>query len=364
MKNKGLARTTLQVRGRSVIGDGLKPYIIAEIGTNHNRSLEMAKVLLRGVADAGCDCAKFQIYEPDEIVSARVRASDYGLDSVYGDISAQDMFERYLKTPKEWFPELRDLCHELGMDFAATIHGEHGLNWANEIGLDLVKIASMDHTNLPFLSNLVNKLNVPILSSLGMAGLEDVEALFATIKNHQPGVGFFHCTAIYPPAPNELRLSNISYLVQKLGIPIGFSDHAEGVEAALDARGLGAIFFEKHVTTDKNQSGPDHPFAMEMSELKAYVELLIERSATEILEAVEFLEPSERELQNKRKFVKSIVTRRSLPVGHFLTAKDIYLARPGSGIRPADLPRVIGKALRHSIAEEMPLQWADLKADP
>lgn len=364
MKNKGIVKTALQVRGRSVIGNGLKPYIIAEIGTNHNRSLEMAKALLHGVSDAGCDCAKFQIYEPDEIVSARVRASDYGLDSVYGDISAQDMFERYLKTPKEWFPELRDLCHDLGMDFAATIHGEHGLNWANKIGLDLVKIASMDHTNLPFLSSLVNKLNAPILLSLGMAGLEDVEALFTTIKNHQPGIGLFHCTAIYPPKLNELRLSNIPYLIQNFSVPIGFSDHAEGIEAALNARDLGAIIFEKHVTTDKNQSGPDHPFAMEMSELKAYVGSLKERLTTEVFEVVEFLEPMERELQNKRKYVKSIVTRRSLPVDHLLTAKDVYLARPGSGIRPADLPKVIGKALRHPIAEEMPLQWTDLKVDP
>jgi len=364
MKNEEIVRTSLQVRGRSVIGAGLEPYIISEIGTNHNRSLKMAKTLLRGVAEAGCDCAKFQIYEPDEIVSARVRASDYGLDSVYGDISAQDMFERYLKTPKEWFPELRDLCHELGMDFAATIHGEHGLSWANEVGLDLVKIASMDHTNLPFLASLVNKLNVPILVSLGMAGLEDIVALVATINNHKPGVGLFHCTAIYPPAPHELRMSNVSYLIQKFGIPIGFSDHTEGIETALSGRDLGAAIFEKHVTTDKCQSGPDHPFAMEMSELKAYVRSLKERSTKEAVEAVEFLEPTERELQNKKKYVKSIVTRRSLPVGHLLAVEDVYLARPGSGIRPADLHKVIGKALRHSIAEEMPLQWVDIKVDP
>jgi sialic acid synthase SpsE len=189
----------LLVRGRPAIGPGHDAYIIAEIGTNHNRSLETAKAMLRAVAEAGCDCAKFQVYEPDEIVSGRVRASDYGLDSLYGDISAQQMFEQYLKTPKEWFPELRDLCHTLGMDFAATIHGLHGLNWAREVGLDIVKIASMDHTNLPFLRSLVNMLHVPILVSLGMAGLKDVDAVVTTLTKHEIGVGLFHCCAVYPP---------------------------------------------------------------------------------------------------------------------------------------------------------------------
>jgi sialic acid synthase SpsE len=105
--------------------------------------------MLHALAKTGCDCAKFQIYEPDEMVSARVRALDYGFDGLYGDISAQEMFERHLKTPKTWFPELRDLCHTLGMDCAATIHGPSGLAWAREVGLDIVKIASMDHNNLP-----------------------------------------------------------------------------------------------------------------------------------------------------------------------------------------------------------------------
>ncbi len=159
----------LIVRGRPAIGTGLSSYVIAEIGTNHNQSLATARAMLQALARTGCDCAKFQVYEPDEIVSARVRASDYGFDQLYGDISAQEMFERYLKTPKAWFPELRDLCHALGMDFSATIHGPNGLQWAREVGLDVVKIASMDHTNLPLLTSLVNAVESPILVSIGMA---------------------------------------------------------------------------------------------------------------------------------------------------------------------------------------------------
>src|SRR5260221_10307640 len=121
-----MAADLLNVRGRPAIGAGLPAYVIAEIGTNHNGSLDTVKRMLHALARSGCDCAKFQVYEPDEIVGGRVRASEYGFDTIYGDISAQEMFERHLKTPKSWFPELRDLCHALGMDFAATIHGPDG----------------------------------------------------------------------------------------------------------------------------------------------------------------------------------------------------------------------------------------------
>jgi N,N'-diacetyllegionaminate synthase len=363
MKNIENKIDLLRVRGRPAIGSELEAYIIAEIGTNHNRSLETAKTMLHAVAEAGCDCSKFQIYEPDEIVSCRVRASDYGLDSLYGDISARDMFEHYLKTPKEWFPELRDLCHKLGMDFAATIHGEHGLNWAREIGLDLVKIASMDHTNLPFLRSLVNELNVPILVSLGMASFNDIEAVVATLKEHEPGVGLFHCCAVYPPEPHEVRLLNIPFLIRSFSLPVGFSDHTEGIDTAIHARKLGAMVFEKHVTTDRAQVGPDHPFAIEMLELKEYVATLKQIPCKDGVSSVGFLKPSERELQNRKKYVRSIISRRALPARHLLTEDDVYLARPGSGISPAELPQVLGRTLVRSVEGEMPLQWDDMEPD-
>lgn len=351
---------SLRVRGRPAIGKNLEAYIIAEIGTNHNRNLDMAKTMLHAIAKAGCDCAKFQIYEPDEIVSARIRAADYGLDSLYGDISARDMFERYLKTPKDWFPELRDLCHELGMDFAATIHGEHGLKWAHEIGPDLLKIASMDHTNLPFLNSLVNNVNVPILVSLGMANLKDIGAVVATLREHESGVGLFHCCAVYPPKPHEVRLSNIPFLIQNFSLPIGFSDHTEGIDTAIKARNLGAMMFEKHVTTDRTQPGPDHPFAIEVREIKEYVSTLKHMLCNLGGASAEFLDPSERELHNRSKYLKSIISRCVLPAGHLITENDIYLARPGTGIRPAELSDVLGRTPMRLVEEETPIQWDDL----
>ena len=355
--------TQINIAGRPAIGPGLPAYVIAEIGTNHNRDLDTAEQMLRALAATGCDCAKFQIYEPDEIVSGAVRAADYGLDTLYGDISAREMFERHLKTPKEWFPHLRELCHGLGMRFGATIHGRHGLAWARQAGLDLVKIASMDHTNLPFLRSLVNAVDAPVLISFGMAGETDVEAALAALSGHRAGVGLFHCCAVYPPEPDELRLGNIAWLARRHRLPTGFSDHSTDAAAAIQARRLGALIFEKHVTLDRRQPGPDHPFAMEMDAFGRYVQTLraLPAGRPETVPAA-FAAPAPREMDNRHAYVKSVIVRSDLPAGHVLGPDDLYLARPGTGIAPRHLDELPGRVLVRDVAAEHPLQWDDLDA--
>jgi sialic acid synthase SpsE len=351
----------ISIRGRPSIGRSLKPYVIAEVGTNHNQSIDIARRLVRSAANAGCDCAKFQIYEAEEIVSGSVRAKDYGLDKLYGDISAREMFENFLKTPKNWFPELKDLCHELGMDCAVTIHGEDGLRWVKEMEPDLIKIASMDHTNLPFLASLVNAFKMPILISFGMANLEDIDSAMEILGKHKGGVGIFHCCAVYPPNEDELNLSNISFLEERFSVPIGFSDHTIGINSALLGRDYGAAIFEKHLTEDRNQLGPDHSFAIEPSELGTYTAEVKLRKSKITEMATSFISPSERELCNRTRYLKSIVTRRSLPKSHIITADDIYLARPGTGIMPADYMKIIGRTTRRLVEAESPLHYSDLE---
>ncbi|MCX6938286.1 MAG: N-acetylneuraminate synthase family protein [Verrucomicrobia bacterium] len=350
----------LSVRGRARIGADCEPYIMAEVGTNHNRDLATARTLLKEIAAAGCDCAKFQIYEPDEIVSGRVRASAYGLDQLYGDISAREMFGRHLQTPKAWFPELRDYCHELGMDFSATIHGPDGLAWAQTIGLDVVKIASMDHNNTPFLKSLVNRVKAPILVSFGMGYLEDIDATVEILRGHGPGAGVFHCCAVYPPTPEEVRLANIPFLQARERVPVGFSDHTMGVETALAARAFGAGFFEKHLTLDRKQSGPDHPFAMQPEEFAEYIAVLKKTPAGRPEAGAAFVPPSARELKNRSEYLKSVILREARPAGHRITADDVYLARPASGIPPREMQAVIGAVLARDVEAESVLRWEDV----
>lgn len=352
---------TINLRGKPRIGDGCSPYLIAEIGTNHNQEIQIARVLVKAVAEAGFDCAKFQIYESNEIVSGNVRASDYSLEKYYGDISAAEMFDKYLRTPKEWFPELRDLCRQYGIDCATTIHGAHGLEWAREMDFDLIKIASMDHNNLPFLRSLVNVIDAPILISFGMATLADIDAAVATLSPHRPGVGVFHCVSIYPPRPEELRLTNIPFLRQRFPVPVGFSDHADDVITSLAALSLGSRLFEKHVTLDKKSHGPDHPFALEPHQMKTYVNGL--RILADGLDSGEFEAPTCKELAIRASYLKSIVAARDLPSGHKLEAGDLILVRPGTGIPPKDMDAVIGRAVRRSLQQGAVLAWEDLDTE-
>jgi hypothetical protein len=355
-----MSRGQINLHSKPRIGDGSPPYLIAEIGTNHNQDIQVARDLVRSVAEAGFDCAKFQSYEADEIVSDNVMARDYGLDKYYGDITAVEMFSKYLKTPKEWFPELRDLCRQFGIDCATTIHGAYGLAWARGMGFDLIKIASMDHNNLPFLSSLVNEIDAPILLSFGMAELEDIDAAVKILRSHRPGMGIFHCVSVYPPRPEELRLANIPFLRQRFPIPVGFSDHADDVITSLAALSLGSRLFEKHVTLDKKSPGPDHLFALEPDQMKVYVNGI--RILAKGLDSGKFESPMDLESAVRPSYLKSIVAARDLPKAWKLDSDDLTLVRPGTGIPPKDLDTVIGRILRHGIAKGTLLAWDDLES--
>ena len=249
----------------------LNNYIIAEIGTNHNRSKSKAINMIYELSKTKCDCVKFQIYEPNEIVNKKVSCKDYGLDKIYGKITAYEMFKKYLVTPKSWFPELKNICHKLNMNFAVTIHGDNGIKWAKKNKPDIIKIASMDHNNFPFIKKIVNNIKCPILVSLGMAKFEDILMLVNILKKHRKGFGLFHCTSLYPPKSKESRMKNIIFLKDKFRIPIGFSDHFVGNSLAKKAKEFGATFFEKHVTSNPSDIGPDHKFAHRINNLDRYI---------------------------------------------------------------------------------------------
>jgi len=355
--NKNVICTKDQV----LIGKVNKPYIIAEIGTNHNRDIETARTMIKQIAESGCDCVKFQVYEADEIVSKKVQSSDYGLDDFYGIIPAQEMFDKYLKTPKEWFPELIDLAHSLNLHCAVTLHGDDGIKWSLDYDFDLIKVASMDHTNLPLLKTMVQRIKLPILISTGMAELEDVDAAMKILEDHSPGFGVFYCVAIYPPSLGEVSLNNINFFANRYDCPIGFSDHTPNNTTASAALALGASIFEKHITTDSTLPGPDHPFALEFSQLSEYVKSINETAS--FLGVKDFGSPSLREKKNRKKYLKSIITRRSMSAGEVLQAEDVYLARPGTGIEPKYYPSIIGRKLLNDVDAEAPLRLGDISGD-
>ena len=319
--------------------------------------------MINCIAKEKCDCVKFQIYEPSEIVSKKVMAKDYGLNKLYGNISAHEMFKKYLATPKSWFPELKKLCHKNKMAFCVTIHGENGIRWAKKNKPDIIKIASMDHNNFPFIKKVVNSLKAPILVSLGMAKIEDIKILIEILKLHKYGFGLFHCTSLYPPKIKESRLENIPYLINLFKVPIGFSDHFEKTEAAKKAKLYGATFFEKHVTLDSKDIGPDHKFALPIKNLNKYINDIkkVKQSKKFKLKSVSFLALSNREKEIRLKYTKSIIVKSKITKNSRILKSKIYISRPGTGISPKFYQNILGKITNRNLYPEEVLQWHHVK---
>lgn len=332
----------LQISG-TVISDASPPYLIAEIGTNHNRDYNTALRLIDLASEAGFNAVKFQIYEPSEIVSPTVLCSDYSLHDLYGHISAQEMFSKYLMTPKDWFPELIKYCHNRKLHVGATVHGSDGLHWFKSQQFDFLKVASMDNTNLALLREIKTESPRPVLVSLGMAHLHDVKSLVEALNGFPYGYGLFHCTTIYPPTPTEERLGNIVFLKNCISDNIGFSDHSLGCNSAVTAFYLGARFFEKHITLDPNQAGPDHSFAADYQVACDYVHQL--HQCHQNLNCSSFLPLSSRESSLRSKYHKSCFLKHDLPEGHILRDTDLLYSRPGSGMPSSAYESLLGRRL-------------------
>jgi N,N'-diacetyllegionaminate synthase len=333
--------------------DNLKDFFIAEVGTNHNLKIENVKEMIREVAKSGCQCIKYQIYESHEIVNKKVMTSDYNLEKFYGNIPAHLMFDKYLKTPKTWFPELINYALKFKLMTAVTIHGENGLKWAIKNKPHFIKIASMDHNNYPFIKKIVHKLKVPILVSIGMAKINDIEILIKILSKYHYGHGIFYCVSLYPPKKHELRLKNILYLKKKYNIPVGFSDHSESFAPAIIAKSYGANFFEKHITLDKRMKGPDHAFAINVKDLKKYINKIKKKNYKKKNIKIKFQKLSYREELIRNKYLKGLIASKNIKKNTVIKKNHIKISRPlNNGIEPRFYEKIIGKKLKNEIKED------------
>jgi N-acetylneuraminate synthase/N,N'-diacetyllegionaminate synthase len=341
--------------------NNINNFFIAEIGTNHNQKISIVKKMIKKISQSGCQCVKYQIYESDEIVNKKVLVSEYNLQKFYGNILAHVMFDKYLKTPKKWFPNLINYGLKYNLKTAVTIHGENGLAWAVKNKIHFVKIASMDHNNFPFLLKAVKVLRVPILVSLGMAKLKDIKILIKILSKYKYGYGVLHCTSLYPPQRNELRLNNILFLKKKYNIPVGFSDHSENEKAAIVAKSYGATFFEKHVTLDKKMIGPDHAFALNLKMLKNYVNKIKKQKFRKKKISEKFLDLSNREKVVRKKYLKGLIASRDIKKNTIIKTTHIKICRPlGNGMEPKYFTKIIGKKTRSFIKADNSFMQSDI----
>ena len=341
--------------GNREVKDFSIPYVIAEIGANHNGDMDLARKLIDSAKSCGCDAVKFQSWTPDSLVSKQ----EYDSNQQYDDSpkkhfgSLKEMVEAYYLRPDQHI-ELKKYCDNAGITFFSTPFSIEESDFLEELKVPFYKIASMDVNNLLLLKHIAKK-NKPIIMSTGMATLAEIENAVKTIEgegNHQ--IILLHCIAIYPPAYEDINLNNIPMLRQTFGYPVGFSDHTIGVSIPLASVALGICMIEKHFTLDKDLPGWDHEVSANPEEMK-----MIVKESCNIVRAMGACRRvvNQAEEEKKLKFRRSVVAGRDLGKGHVLMIEDLAFKRPGSGIWPDEVGYLIGRKIKQDISQDEIMQW-------
>ena len=263
----------MQTEFFKTISDASGPYVIAEIGANHNGDMNVAKQLIDAAMECGCDAAKFQSWTPSSLISRE----EYEENTVYTDSekkhfgSLEEMVTKYYLR-EEQHAELKEYCDNIGIDFCSSPFSKPEIDLLVKLDVPFLKIASMDINNIELLKHAA-RTGKPMVLSTGMSTLAEIESAVNTVESEgNMQIILLHCIAIYPPEFEDINLNNISMLRQTFGYPVGFSDHTIGTSIPLAATALGSCIIEKHFTLDKNTSGWDHEISADPGEMKCIVE--------------------------------------------------------------------------------------------
>jgi N-acetylneuraminate synthase len=332
-------------------GDGV--FVIAEAGVNHNGSLEIARRLVQQGAGIGADAVKFQTFRADRLVTPTAGKAGYQTETTNPNESQHAMLRR-LELDEDAHRALLRECRSSRVRFLSSPFDEDSADLLEQLGVELFKIPSGELTNLPYLAHIARK-GRPMILSTGMATLGEVEAALETIRAAgDPPVVLLHCVTEYPAPYAEINLRAIGTLRRAFGRPVGYSDHTPGIEVPVAAVAMGACVIEKHFTLDCAMEGPDHRASLDVAQFARMVAAIRNVSAA-LGDGIK--RPTTSELRNRDVARKSLVTTRSLAKGERLDASAIAIRRPGTGIAPADLDKVIGRRLAVALESDQVLTW-------
>ena len=346
----------LIIAGRAV-GPGEPPWVIAEIGANHNGDMDLCRRIIDAAKEVGADAVKFQSWSKQSLISR----PEYDRNTRYAkadpsQLTLEQAVEKYQFTPDQ-HREIAAYCRRREILFFSSAFSKPEVQLLESLDVPAYKIASMDVNYLPLL-DVVAATRKPVLLSTGMATLGEIETALRRLRDGGAGpVALLHCVSIYPCPPEEVNLRNIPMLAETFDVPVGFSDHTAGVSVALAAFALGACILEKHFTVDKKLEGWDHAISADPAELAEIV-----AGGQTVFRALGRRERvvGAAETEKRRVFRRRAVARRALKKGQKIAEQDLDFKRPGNGIPPDRLEAIVGRAVVRDIAAEEEIEWADL----
>lgn len=329
--------------------------VIAEAGVNHNGRLDLALDLVDAAADAGADMVKFQTFRADQLVTAAAAKADYQLRNAGGSNSQLDMLKA-LELDDEAHRQILARCHARNISFLSTPFDTGSVALLVEgLGLNRLKIGSGDLTNAPILLDIARR-GCQLILSTGMATIDEIEEAlgvlafgycghsepsraafrdaFASVEGRKAldqNVTLLHCTSDYPANPVEINLRAMDSLSEAFGLPVGFSDHSDGIAIAIAATARGAVMIEKHMTLDRTLPGPDHLASIEPKEFAEMVSG-IRMVETALGDGVKRPMPSEMKTIVVAR--KSLVARDRIRAGEKFSTANLGVKRPGMGLAP------------------------------
>ena len=337
------------------IGHHKKPFIIAELSGNHNGRLENALALIDAAADAGADAIKLQTYTADTMTLDIDLPEFHIQGGLWDGYTLYDLYQQ-AHTPWEWHQALFERAKTRGLIIFSTPFDESAVDFLESLGTPAYKIASFEITDHPLI-RYVAKQGKPVIISSGMSSETEIaQALTILRENGCTQILLLHCVSGYPTPLADINLKRITRLAETFSVPVGLSDHTLGNTAAQLAVALGAVAIEKHVTLAREDGGPDAEFSLEPDELKALCDqtnLCWQTLGTG-------------ESGNNQAEESSLIFRRSLyfvsdiQAGEIIKPGHIRRIRPGYGLAPEALPKILGRKARHDIHRGKSVHFDDV----
>lgn len=340
------------------IGEGRRPYVVAELSGNHNGDIERAKAIIRAAAENGADCVKLQTYTADTMTIRSDRPEFRITGGLWDGYTLYDLYQ-WAHTPYEWHGDLFAYAAECGLPCISAPFDETAVDLLESIGCPFYKVASFELLDLP-LVRYIAETGKPMIMSTGMASLQEVAKSVETALKYGSGeIVLLHCISGYPTPVEEANLKRMAALKAEFGCLVGLSDHTMGSIAAITAAALGAVLIEKHFTLARADGGPDAEFSMEPAELKA-----LTRDVALAHAALGSAQLSDRPFEAASlRHRRSVYVVAEMKAGEVFSPQNLRRIRPGNGLAPEYFEALLGTPCTRDIPAGTPLDLSATTLD-